>query len=314
MIAIAVALGVVLAIVTIRMAATLGRRRRVRCRLAEGPDRATGPLWVAAVHARVGRVWPHAALDVDPSWLQLALERADLGAKAGGVLTIWIVGTLVTASVGLVAVGRMFALAAGLIAVAVPAVALHGARGRSQARLVAELPSVVEAIARSLRSGASINQAVVEAAGEAGAGRGGLLSRELAQVRSDLGRQQSLRSAVEHFAARCAAPGVDLVAAAICLGQSSGGSQARALDGLACTLRDRVALGAEVRALSSQARMSALVIGLAPVGFAMFSASADKATGQFLFNSGVGRTLLAAGLLLDLAGWCWMQRLCRLAS
>ena len=55
--------------------------------------------------------------------------------------------------------------------------------------------------------------------------------------------------------------GVDASAGALALCASVGGRSADALDGLATSLRDRLAVGAEARALSSQARMSAMVVG-----------------------------------------------------
>nr|MDQ6927830.1 hypothetical protein [Actinomycetota bacterium] len=68
---------------------------------------------------------------------------------------------------------------------------------------------------------------------------------------------------------------------------------------------------AEARALASQARMSALVIGLAPLAFGVFAASTDPRTSQFLLHTSAGLILLAGGLTLDGLGWLWMQRLCR---
>ena len=70
-------------------------------------------------------------------------------------------------------------------------------------------------------------------------------------------------------------------------------------------------MAAELRALSSQARISALVIGLAPVGFGAFAATTDPRTSQFLFHTAPGLALLVTGLVLDVLGWLWMQRLAR---
>jgi tight adherence protein B len=95
------------------------------------------------------------------------------------------------------------------------------------------------------------------------------------------------------------------------LGVDTGGAQARAVDGVAATLRDRLALDAEVRALSSQARASAVVIGVAPVVFGAVTAATDARTAAFLFRSPVGLLCLAMGLGLDALSWFWMRRLVR---
>ena len=128
------------------------------------------------------------------------------------------------------------------------------------------------------------------------------------------GHGTALVEALEGLASRRPRPGVRLAVAALCLGIDTGGAQARAVDGVAATIRERLAVEAEVRALSSQARMSALVIGLAPLGFGVFAAATDPRTSDFLLRTPGGLVLLGAGLLLDGAGWLWMQRLCRVTA
>ena len=70
----------------------------------------------------------------------------------------------------------------------------------------------------------------------------------------------------------------------------------------------------ELRALSSQARLSALVLAAAPVAFALLSAAADPRTTTFLFVDGAGRLCLVAGFTLDLGGAVWMARITRAAA
>ena len=118
-------------------------------------------------------------------------------------------------------------------------------------------------------------------------------------------------TALEGLGERQPLPGVRLAVAALCLGVETGGAQARAVDGVASTLRDRLAVTAEVRALSAQARLSALIIGVAPVGFGAFAAATDPRTARFVFHTVPGLLLLATGLALDALGWLWMRRLSR---
>jgi tight adherence protein B len=91
---------------------------------------------------------------------------------------------------------------------------------------------------------------------------------------------------------------------------STGGSPARAIDGVAATLRARQALAEEIRALSSQARASAVVIAGSPLVFGAASATTDERTGAFL-RTPLGLALVAAGVVLDVVGWWWMSKLCR---
>jgi tight adherence protein B len=182
---------------------------------------------------------------------------------------------------------------------------LLGRRGRSATRLEQALPGALEAVARSLRSGASLRAAVAEAA----AVTDGRLGSELARVDADSRRGVPLVAALDALAARLPSSGVRLAVAALGLGVETGGAQARAVDGVATTLRDRSAVSAEARALSAQTRMSVWVIALSPAVFCAFAVTTDPRTARFFFRSASGLTFLVLGLVLDGAGALWMRRL-----
>jgi len=242
-----------------------------------------------------------------PKGLESTLARAAVPFDPERVATAWALGVVAAGALGTVLGGPWLGAILGGVGVAVPALALYGARGRSAAQVRAALPGLLEATARSLRSGASLLQAVREASADTD----GPLRRELARTLAETDRGTSLGVALEHLGERRAGAEVQLAVAALRLGHEAGGQQARALDGLAAALRDADALAREIRALSSQARLSALVIGIAPVGFAAFTVMADQDSGRFLLGTAGGRAILAGGLLLNGAGWLWMRRLCR---
>jgi Flp pilus assembly protein TadB len=173
------------------------------------------------------------------------------------------------------------------------------------ARIDAQLPDALEAMARSLRSGSSLPMAIGEAAVSAPQDLAGGL-REIANAAA---RGRPLRAAIDRWSETTPGRGVGLAAAALGLGAELGGSAARSLDAVAGTLRDRIAARREVRALSAQARMSALVIGIAPLVFLLVVASADPSAIGFLFGSPVGWACLASGVGLDALGAWWMQRI-----
>jgi tight adherence protein B len=109
------------------------------------------------------------------------------------------------------------------------------------------------------------------------------------------------------------APLPALAVAGLGLAARQGGSRAWALDQVAATLHERAALDRELRALSSQARYSAAVVALAPLGFAGLSALVDPRVLAFLASpAGVVCVLVGAGL--DGAGAWWMARIVRRAS
>ncbi len=93
-----------------------------------------------------------------------------------------------------------------------------------------------------------------------------------------------------------------------------GGRAADALDGMASSLRDRGAVAAEARSLSSQARMSAVVVGGTPLLYLAWSALVDRDQLHALVGTPTGRVCVVAGIGLEAAGAWWMRRILRAGS
>jgi tight adherence protein B len=150
---------------------------------------------------------------------------------------------------------------------------------------------------------------VRQALAEAAAGLGGRLGADVSAVVADAEGGLPLVDALDAWAARRPTAGVRLTVAALALSVDAGGAAARAVDGVAATLRSNLAVVGEVRAQSSQARLSALVIAASPLAFGMLAAGTDHRTARFLLRTPVGLACLAAGLVLDGGAAVWMHRI-----
>ena len=182
-------------------------------------------------------------------------------------------------------------------------VALFWNERRRHRRVGHALPGALDEIARSLRAGASLVQAIDDAARTTPGAIGDDLFAVVAAHRSGV----PLADALARWRSTRPLPGVRLTASALELGLAAGGTHARAVDGVAATFRDNLAISAEVRAQAAQAQASALVIGLAPIGFTALACLADHRTASFLFQTPAGLACLAVGGTLDAAGAMWMR-------
>lgn len=177
--------------------------------------------------------------------------------------------------------------------------------GRRQRALARALPHALDDVARSLRSGGSLRMAIAEASTRAP----GELGADLTRVVRGVDEGEPMSDALASWIARRPVPGVRLAATALSLASETGGASARAIDGVAATLRVNLGIAGEVKALASQARLSALVIVLAPVAFTALAATTDRRTTHFLVGTPFGLLCLAGGLTLDAIGWAWMRRI-----
>lgn len=245
-----------------------------------------------------------------PPALARRLDSAGLALDARQVWASWIATLVLAVPVGMTLGGPGLAVVAVVVVVAGPVLVLVAAAGRADQLVEDALPDALESMARALRSGASLRQAVEETAGVTP----GLLGRDLAVVAAEVAHGGPLAAALDRWGRRRPLPGVRLAVSALALGAETGGAHARAIDGVAATVRSRSAVGREVRALSSQARLSAVVITLAPLGFSALAAASDERTAGFLLRTPLGLFCLVAGLALDALAALWMLRLSRVDS
>lgn len=236
--------------------------------------------------------------------LARALERADLATEPAAALVAWL---LAAASAGLlVAVDHALALTAVVIVLGAGPAGLWLARDRRDRRAALALPAILELVAHELRGGGTMHQAMARLAERPGPLR---LPIERVVARCRLGL--SLPEALDHWAAEQPIDGVRPVAAACAVAASLGGPAARALDELAGSLREQHEVRAEARALATQARLSAVVVGCAPLAAFAFSSVAAPASLHALTSTAPGRMCLLTGLVLDAAGALWMRRIVR---
>lgn len=171
-------------------------------------------------------------------------------------------------------------------------------------RGVTDMVAFLDAVARALRGGAGLHAAVRAAVPDCG-----VHARGLAGLVGSMDAGEPLAVALDRWRGPRPSPEVSLAAAVLGFGIATGGSVARAVDGAAATLRERLALAGETRVLATQARASALVVGGAPVAFTAVVVLADPRVGDVLFGSLLGLACLGAGVLLEVACVAWMRRL-----
>lgn len=164
------------------------------------------------------------------------------------------------------------------------------------------MPQALELTARALRSGASVLTALDTVATEIPETG---WREVVARVRGGLGLTEALDGWVQDLPERQTA------AALLVLGHQSGAAMAASLDRAAASLRQRRALGDEIRALTSQTRTSGMVVAAAPAGFAAVVAVADPGALGALVATPFGLLSLVVGLVLEGLGVWWMARLSR---
>lgn len=233
------------------------------------------------------------------------LRAADLRRTPAAHLRLSLGSALAGATVAMLWSGPAAGVAGLLAGAAAPEVSLRRRIATRSARIVAQLPEVVDSLAAPLRAGTSLPQAFAAAAEESEPP----LRDVLARTRHDMEAGVPQDEAIGRFASRCGVPEAVLLSRALRVARQAGGEPARVLDEISETLRERERLALELRAATAQARVSATVVAALPVVFlGIMSAGAGEQT-RLLFGEPVGWLLLGVGGTLEAAGIMWIRRL-----
>jgi tight adherence protein B len=162
-----------------------------------------------------------------------------------------------------------------------------------------------QGIASGVRGGLSIAQAVAFAAAEAGpplkpAADEFLAAREVGAP---------LQAALERMAEQVDTDEIRLLALVLGVHHRSGGNVAVALDDVAATIRQRLLMRRELRALTAQARISGLVLGTLPVAFFLVLALTSRDQLAPVLRSPVGMAMVSVGFLLEGLALLWIRHL-----
>jgi tight adherence protein B len=234
-----------------------------------------------------------------------ALHNAAVASAPEQVVEIWLLAGAIATMIGF-GLGPAAGLVAAVGVLAAGPVALRVLRHRRDHLVAAAVPDTLEQVGAALRAGETIATSL------AGIGRGdGALAADMARVQARVGLGSSLPAAIQAWARERRAFGADATAGALALSATLGGPAADALDGLASSLRDRLSVFAEARALSAQARYSAWVIGLAPIAYVASSAVVDPRSIHLLLGTGAGRVCVVLGLGLEVLGAVWIRAIVR---
>jgi tight adherence protein B len=233
-----------------------------------------------------------------------ALERAGMSTTLPGfVIAVGltaVAGTVAGALLG----GPLLALVF-LLVVPLGAKLLLGFRaGRRQAAFADQLDDSLQLMASSLRAGHSLLRAVDSVSHEAEAPT----SEEFARIVNETRVGRDLNDALDEVAERMGSDDFTWVAQAIAIHREVGGNLAEVLDAVGHTIRERNAIRRQVKALSAEGKLSAIVLMALPFGVTGFlSVSNPEYLAKFT-ESLVGYGMLGAAGVMLLVGGLWLKK------
>lgn len=243
---------------------------------------------------------------VQRGWRPFSTEELRL---AGSSLTvaqfIVLIGSaaVTTGAVGVLLAGPLLGV---VVAVATPflvksLVTMRTARRRRE--FTDQLPRALQLMAASLRAGHSLARSLDVVAQEAESPMSTQLTRVVNEHR--LGRD--LVEALSQTASRMQCPDLAWVAGAVGTQRETGGNLNEILDRAAATITDRHHLRQQVRSLSAEGRLSALILMVLPLLLAAYYLVVSPELMTDFAGTLVGKLLLCLSVIGYLTGGLWMR-------
>ena len=234
------------------------------------------------------------------------LEQANMPLRAGEALTAY-VGIVVGAAVlGFVLKqSLLWGLVFGALGALVPPAVVNFKAGRRRKQFTAQLPDTLQLLAGTLKAGYSFMQGVEAVSHEVEDPMGAEFRRVVTEAQ--LGRP--VEEALEASAQRMNSADFEWAVMAVRIQREVGGNLAELLMTVAETMTARQRLRGEVQALTAEGRVSALVLGILPLGLGFMLWTINPDYMSTLMTETMGRFMLAGSTLLAGAGFLWMKKI-----
>jgi tight adherence protein B len=239
--------------------------------------------------------------------IELNMARADMKLRPAEYVLLNIATTL-----GGFVAGLMLARGNWLIALAGLVVGFYAprfyVRYLESKRLQAfnnQLGDTLLLLANSLRSGYSLLQSMETASKELPAP----ISTEFERVTREIGLGLTTEEGLAHLLERINSDDLDLIITAINIQHEVGGNLAEILDTISHTIRERVRIKGQIRALTSMQRASGLVVAILPIalGFVIFLLNPNYMSSIFSHICGI--LMLVTGAIMVITGFIAIQKI-----
>jgi tight adherence protein B len=176
-----------------------------------------------------------------------------------------------------------------------PRFVLRWLRRRRMEKLEQQLPDALQMLAGGLKAGVSLSQAIQQLVIEARPP----ISQEFDLVLREQRLGVSMDDALEGLHRRVPLQSMTLTVSAMRIASETGGQLAETLERAAQTLRQKLAMEGKIRALTSQGKLQAWVVGALPLFLMFVLNKMEPVAMNLMFTTRVGwATLVVIGLFL----------------
>lgn len=190
----------------------------------------------------------------------------------------------------------------------VPNIALKMAKEKKKEALEQQIPAALSLIKNSLEAGMSFNQALEIVADEMDPP----ISEEFQRVLKDTKLGRDMKVALLAMLDRVQSDELKLVVVAVNIQREVGGNLVDILDVILETIKDRIQIKGEIKTLTAQGRMSAIIISALPIALGLIMYVMNPEYMSPLFTEPLGQVLLAGCLIFMFIGVFFISKIVKI--
>lgn len=214
------------------------------------PDRFSGPI------IRIEQALSGAGLTISPAQLLSYLAILTILIFAAVIGSVFFLGSLLNSGKILLAV--TFSIALGMV---LPLMIVSQIATRRRRLMIEQFPIALDIFVRGLRAGHPVSAALELLTTE----MNDPIGSEFGIVTDEVNYGAELRDALQDMADRCGLEDMQMFVVSLSIQAETGGNLAEILENLSQIIRERAHMMLKVRALSSEGRMTALILTALPV-------------------------------------------------
>ncbi|MBI4788167.1 MAG: type II secretion system F family protein [Chloroflexi bacterium] len=235
------------------------------------------------------------------------LARADVKLTPSEFILINVAAVLIGFLIALVLTrsNLILALVGGVVGFYMPRFYIRRLQARRLDAFNNQLGDTLILLSNSLRTGYSLLQSMETVSKELPPP----ISQEFARVVREIGLGLTIEEALAHLLERINSEDLDMAITAINIQHEVGGNLAEILDTIAHTIRERVRIKGQIRALTASQRMSGNVVALLPIAVGVFLTAFNPGYISGMWTDMCGIAMLIFGAITITSGYFAIRKI-----
>lgn len=180
----------------------------------------------------------------------------------------------------------------------IPDLILKIKKTKRMVKINSQLPEALNIISNGLRAGFSFTQAISVVINEID----GPISEELNKMLKENLLGKSIEEALLNLSDRTDNEDLDIVISALIIQRQVGGNLAEVLDTISETIRERIKIKADIKTLTAQGKISAIIVSMLPFALGIGLSIINPGYLGVLFTTLVGKLMVGVGITSQMIG------------